>query len=73
MELFNYLEKIYQDGNYNYSLKDFILMWLDENFICNDTVYEETVDGEYIGNHTRSCEVNIDERTIKIFIDSENK
>lgn len=71
MELFDYLEKIYQCGNYHCSLEDFILMWLDENFICNDSIQEEVVEGEYVGTHTRRCEINVDERTIKIFIDSE--
>lgn len=68
MELFDYLEKLYKERDCENSLEYFIENWLDENFICNDSAYEEMIDGEFIREHWRSCEVDVDKRTIKLFI-----
>lgn len=68
MELFDYLEMIYTNQDYELSLEDFIITWLDENFICNDSFYEEFINEEFVGEHTRDCKIDIDNRTIKLFI-----
>lgn len=71
MELFDYLELAYNKSSYKnegITLEEFIRMWLYENDICNGNYFTEIRDGKLYGYHTRTCEIDMKNRSIKLLI-----
>lgn len=74
MEIYDYLERAYSANvqhqeNYD-DLDDFMSCWLKDNF-ASEAIYEEFIDGDFIGYHQRSFKIDHNNRTIIFLLDED--